>query len=205
MAEISHPWDTLMKLLMERGAQAFASLILPGVWVGDALQVVKLWEIAPEVLKRTSFEELLPLLPLTKGGQNLGTVDDMITELVARNRSDLLELGHFCAGLVFSDEIGKQWLKERFTKVREIIEQSWVYQETIEKGLQQGLQQGLQTVRQAAIGIVAARFPEIEQFAKEIIETISDPNRLQTLIVELSIAPSQERAKELLLSFVSAS
>jgi flagellar biosynthesis/type III secretory pathway protein FliH len=89
--------------------------------------------------------------------------------------------------------------------VREIIEQSWVYQETIEKGLQQGLHQGLQTARQAAIGIVAARFPEIEQFAREIIETISDPNRLQTLIVELSIAPSQERAKELLLSFVSAS
>jgi hypothetical protein len=42
-----------------------------------AFQVVKLWEIAPEVLKRTGFEELLPLLPLTKGGQNLGTVDDV--------------------------------------------------------------------------------------------------------------------------------
>jgi hypothetical protein len=83
----------------------------------------------------------------------------------------------------------------------DVTEQSWVYQETIEKGLHQGLQ----TARQAAIGIVAARFPEIEQFAREIIETISDPNRLQTLIVELSIAPSQERAKELLLSFVSAS
>ncbi len=177
---------------------------IPGTGMGHhfAFQVVKLWEIAPEVLKRTGFEELLPLLPLTKGGQTLGTVNDMITELVARNRSDLLELGHFCAGLVFSDEIGKQWLKERFTKVREIIEQSWVYQETIEKGLQQGRQQALQ---QAAIGIVAARFPEIEQFARETIETISDPSRLQTLIVELSIAPSQERAKELLLSFVSAS
>ena len=37
MAEIWHPWDTLMKLLMRKGAQALASLALPGVQVGDAL------------------------------------------------------------------------------------------------------------------------------------------------------------------------
>lgn len=125
----------------------------------------------------------------------------MITELVARNCSDLLELGHFCAGLVLKDEINRQWLKERFSKVQEIIEESWVYQETIEKGLQQGRQQALQ---QTAIGIVAARFPELEQFAKEIIETISNANRLQTLTIQLSVTPSQEHAKELLLSLVSA-
>jgi len=85
--------------------------------------------------------------------------------------------------------------------VQEIIEGSWVYQETIEKGREEGRQQALQ---QAAIGIVAARFPEIEQLAREIIETISDPNRLQTLIVELSGVSSQEYAKELLLSLISA-
>ncbi len=43
-----------------------------------------------EVAKQPGFEVLLPLLPLTKGGRNLETVDDMINELVARNRSDLL-------------------------------------------------------------------------------------------------------------------
>jgi len=32
-----HPWDTLAKLLMEKGAQALASIALPGVQVGDAL------------------------------------------------------------------------------------------------------------------------------------------------------------------------
>src|SRR5215471_18957828 len=37
MAKVHHPWDTLMKLVMEKGAQAFASLALPGVQVGDAL------------------------------------------------------------------------------------------------------------------------------------------------------------------------
>jgi len=159
-------------------------------------QVIRLWKIPPEVLKQSGFEELLPLLPLAKGSQNRETVDEMISELIARDRSDLLELGHFCAGLAFKDEASKQWLKERFRKVQEIIEGSWVYQETLEKGRQQAFQQ-------AAISIVKTRFPELEQFATEIIETISDPNRLQTLIVELSGASSQEHAKVLLLSLVS--
>jgi hypothetical protein len=37
MAKIHHPWDTLMKALMGKGAQALASLSLPGVQIGDAL------------------------------------------------------------------------------------------------------------------------------------------------------------------------
>jgi hypothetical protein len=286
MAKIHHPWDTLMKELMGKGAQALASLALPGVQIGDALNrelsikkikgdyfcnayldnfaiivhfefqkkkhgvmdrrmweyncamdistgkpvysilvylvkeenlvgspyvgaiprtgtghhfifhVIKLWEIAPEVLKQSGFEELLPLLPLTKGGRTLATVDDMITELVARNRSDLLDLGKLCAGLVFKDEFDKQWLEERFKNVQEIIESSWVYQQTLEKG-------GQQALRATANRIAAARFPELEQLAKEIVEMIKDLDQLQMLAVELSIASSQEHAKQLLLSHVS--
>ena len=160
MNNIWHPWDTLMKLLMRKEAQALASLALPGVVVGEALdkelkvknieadfffeaylnglaiilhlefqrhpdpgmdrrmweynatmdihtgkpvysivvylvkeenlvgspyvreipgtgaghhftfQVINLWEIAPEVLKQTEFEALLPLLPLTQAGKS---------------------------------------------------------------------------------------------------------------------------------------
>jgi hypothetical protein len=70
----------------------------------------------------------------------------------------------------------------------------------MERGLQQGR---LQTARQGAIGIVVARFSALEQLAREIIETISDASRLQTLIVELSVVSTQELAKALLLSLVS--
>jgi len=301
MAKIWHPWDTLMKLLMRKEAQALASLALPRVQVGKALdkelkvkgiegdlffdailngltiilhfefqkkkdkemnrrmweynatmdilegkpvysilvyfveegnmvespyvreipgagtghhfvfQVIKLWEILPEVLKQPGFEALLPLLPLTKGGKNRETVDDMVTELVARNRSDLLELGRNFAGLIFTDEVDKQWLKERFSKVQDILEESWVYQETLQKGIEQGIEQGLEkgreegrqlALQQTAISIAAARFPELERLARLIIAAISDLNRLQVLIVELSMSSSQEHAKELLLSLV---
>jgi predicted transposase YdaD len=176
-------------------------------------QVIKLWEVEGEVLKRSRFEVLLPLLPLTKGGNNPQVVEEMARELTARGRSDLLELGLFCAGLVLKDAIDKRWLRERFRNMQSIIEDSWLYQEVIEKGLEKGLQQGLekglqqgrqQALREATISILKKRFPELEQFAREVIEKINDADRLQMLIVELSIAPSQERAKELLLSFTSA-
>jgi len=108
-----------------------------------SFQVIKMWQVLPEVAKQPGFEVLLPLLPLTKGGQNLETVDEMISELVARNRSDLLGLGQFCAGLVFTDEISKQWLQERFDKMLDIFEESWTYQQTLQKGLVQGLEKGL--------------------------------------------------------------
>jgi len=191
---------------------------VPGTGMGHhfAFQVIKLWELPPEILKQPGFEALLPLLPLTKGGQNLETVDEMIKELVARDRSDLLELGHFLTGLIFEDENDKQWLRERFNKVQDIIEDSWVYQETIQKGLEKGLeqgreegfeqgrQQGIQAMQQSAISVAATRFPELEQLARAIIGVISDVNRLQMLVVELSIASSQEQVKQLLLSLVSA-
>ena len=131
----------------------------------------------------------------------------MINELIARNRSDLLGLGHFCAGLVFTDETSKQWLKERFNKVLEIIQESWTYQETLQKGREEGREegrrQGLQTTQQIAISIVARRFPELELLARAIISMISDLNQLQTLAVELSVASNQEDAKRLLFSLGS--
>jgi len=169
-----------------------------------SFQVIKMWEVPPEVAKQPGYEVLLPLLPLTKGGQNLQTVDDMITELIARNRPDLLGLGQFCAGLVFTDEVSKQWLTERFDKVLNIFEESWTYQQTLQKGREEGRQEGIQAAQQTAISIVARRFPELELLARAIITMISDLNQLQMLTVELSIASSQERIKELLMSFVSA-
>jgi predicted transposase YdaD len=263
-----HPWDTLMKLLMRNEIQALASLVLPGIEVGQALdkelktksvqgdfffhsilegfpiilhfefqkkkdvdmrrrmweynvnmdimenmpvysvlvyvmkedddkedtlvgspyvreipgtgmghhftfQVIKLWEIAPEVAKQPGFEVLLPLLPLTKGGKNLETVDDMINELVARNRADLLGLGQFCAGLVFKDEISQQWLKERFDKVLDIIQESWVYQETLQKGREEGRQQGLEE------GLEKGRQQGLEKGLEEGLEKGLEKGRQQ--------------------------
>jgi uncharacterized protein (UPF0212 family) len=90
-------------------------------------------------------------------------------------------------------ELRKEWLKERFCKVKNRFGTIEFLVEEIEKTLREGLQQ-------VAVDVAVARFPKLENLAKVIIDTVSDPNQLHTLIVELSTASSQEHAKQLLLS-----
>ncbi len=138
------------------------------------------------------------LLPFTKGYESHVSDDDIINALAARNRPDLLMLGFYFASLVFTDEEDKQWLRERFSEVQEeIVAGSYLYRANIQKGYQLGF------LQQAAIKIVAARFPELEQLATKIIKQITDLKQMDMLIIELSTASSQERAKDFLLSHVS--
>jgi len=136
-----------------------------------------------------------------KGSEFRVTVDNIIDALAARHRPDLLMLGFYFASYVFTDEEDKQWLRERLSEAHETIEKSYLYRANIQKGLEEGCQQGF--LQQAAIRIVAARFPELEQLATKIIKQITDLKQLDKLIIELSIASSQERAKDFLLSHVS--
>jgi flagellar biosynthesis/type III secretory pathway protein FliH len=84
-------------------------------------------------------------------------------------------------------------------------------QEGLQQGLQEGLQQGLQQGRQQALHealqeqrmalleIVRGRFPAIEQQAKRTVDTITDLALLRTMIVKLSLAQTEEAAKQILL------
>ena len=86
-------------------------------------------------------------------------------------------------------------------------------QADLEEGLEQireraraeGREEGaLQAMQQIAIKIVALRFPDLEQFARTTIATISSLKRLELLVVVLSILTSQEDAEQFLHSLVSA-
>jgi hypothetical protein len=47
-----------------------------------SFDLIKLWEIEPEALEQPQFFGLLPLLPLTKNGQNRETVDRMLHKIL---------------------------------------------------------------------------------------------------------------------------
>jgi hypothetical protein len=198
---------------------------VPGTRLGHhfAYRVINLWEVDGERLKSPECADLLPLLPLTKGGNTPGVVEEMARELEAHDRLELLPLGLFCAGLVLKTKVERLWLIERFGLMDEesILDDSWVYQlvltrgesrgeargrqQGLQQGRQEGLQQGLLAAQQTAVGIVKARFPELEQLAAEILETLRDANRLQVLTIELSVVSTPEQAKALLLSIVAES
>jgi hypothetical protein len=82
---------------------------------------LKLWEIPPAVFKQSDLDGLLPLLPLTQGEKNREIVEEMIAELKARDRADLLPYGLAFAGLVLKEIADIQWLQERFSAVRNPI------------------------------------------------------------------------------------
>jgi len=85
--------------------------------------------------------------------------------------------------------------------MHDILEESWAYQEIIGKGLLQGEQRGEQRgYQQAAITMVVTRFADLEELVKTKITAIVDVERLQQLIVDLSISHTREQMERVLLS-----
>jgi predicted transposase YdaD len=103
-----------------------------------------LWEIPPERLQQKGLEGLLPLLPLTQGAKEARDkiVNDMIEGLRAAGKEDILALGYAFAGRVYKTKDDQKWLKRRFAMFEDFLEESWSYQEMVQKGLDKGIELG---------------------------------------------------------------
>jgi hypothetical protein len=161
---------------------------------------IELWEIPTEMLKQKGLEGLLPLLPLTQGGKSREVVEETIAQLQATGHQDLLPLSYAFAALVFTKTTDKLWLKERFEKMHDILEESWAYQEMVQKGLLQGVGKGVLAMQQAAIDMVVASFADLETLARTKITAINGLEHLQHLIVDLGISHTREQMEQVLLS-----
>ena len=155
---------------------------------------LKLWEVSPEDLKHEDVEGLLPLLPLLKDGNNRETVEKMIAELKARNRTDLLPLGWVFAGLVLEKSEDKEWLRERFNAMRDILEESPVYHWIEEAGIEKGLQQ----FRQMLVRRVQKRFPVLAPLAEERAAQMKDFEVLNSTIDAVNDAEMIEEVRRIL-------
>lgn len=145
------------------------------------------------------------MLPLTRNGARPEMVEEMITSLDATGKQDLLPLGYAFAALVFKKEDQRDWLRKRFEMLRDILEESWAYQEMVQKGLQQGLEQGLEqgrqegelrALRQAIVDVVQERFPGIVASVKKQVQTIEDPSLLRLVNVKMSTLPTAKEAQQ---------
>ena len=107
--------------------------------------------------------------------------------------------------------------------LEDILEESWTYQEIIQKGMQKGinlglekgLQQGLEKgwekgreevrrqwireKRETLLSFVQMRFPELTLTAKQRISTINDPGALHNLLIELFAVQTAEEARQALM------
>lgn len=178
-------------------------------------KTIKLWEMPTEVLKQAGLEGLLPLLPLTKDGTRQEVVEEMITGLQVAGKEDLLPFGYAFAALIFNKVPDQDWLKRRFDMLKDILEESWAYQEMkqrgmaegraegkaegLEKGKAEGLEKGrLETLGQTLVSFIQKRFPDLLPLAKQQTVAIKDPEVLQHVLDELFAAQSTEEANKVL-------
>jgi ribosomal protein S4 len=70
-----------------------------------------------------------------------------------------------------------------------------------DKGLRQGEQLGgVNTLRQTVVSVVEQGFPNLLTLAQQQIEFIEDVHTLQSIVVHLALASTEEEARQALLS-----
>jgi len=172
--------------------------------------------LTPIGIRRLGRKVLLPLLPLTEGGAEWDVVQGVLHDLEFEDR-ELLKIAFGMAMRCVSEEY-REPLKKEYHMIYDELRADPLFREMLgderkegreegrEEGRQEGRQEGaLQTAQQIAVRLVANRFPELEKLAKIVIAAVSDVERLQMLIIELSIASCQDQARELLFSLTSDS
>ena len=85
-----------------------------------------------------------------------------------------------------------EWFKRRFSMFQDILRESSVYQEIVEKRIQ--------GQREMVLGFVQMRFPELLALAKQQTEGITDPDFLPSVSNKLLAARTLEEARKVLLS-----
>ena len=163
--------------------------------------ILKLWELPVEELEQPGREGTLPLMPLAKGGMSYRRVDEMIARLQETDREDLYAMAYSLAALAFSKTEERAWLRRRFNMLKDILEESWAYQEMIEEAQQKaekkGMQQGLNTMRETILHLVQKRYPQLVISATQYVNQIEEPEQLSTIIDKLFDAQSNEEVAQL--------
>jgi hypothetical protein len=189
-------------------------------------------KISPEAIKQTGLAGLFPLMVLAQDGKQPTVVEEIISGVRASGEPsapELLSLTYILASLVFEKEADRIWLKRRFGMLRDVLRDTWAYQEIMQEGreeglqlgiqeglqegrqegrqegLQEGLQQRLKDQRQILMTIMQAHFPDLVSLAKKQINAIQDPDMLQQMVLQLLVAQSGEQAEQILLTIGSSS
>ena len=175
-------------------------------------RTIKLWELSSDVFRQPGTEGLLPLIPLTRDGTRREVVDEMIVGLLAAQKAELLSIGYMLSALVFKKEDEREWLNRRFAMFRDILKDSWAYQDILREGLEEGREQGieegrqkerdanLKMWRQALMTFTETHFPDLSSLAKKRMAAVEDPMVLQRVIVSLFSAQTVEEARQYLLT-----
>jgi len=146
--------------------------------------VVEMKDLIPDEIRSRGRAALLPILPLTNGGAKRHIVQGMLDDLRRLGRPDLFSIAFRMAVRKMSDQ-DRKWLEKEYPMEYDALRMDPLYW-ILQKDSQ------VQVLQQAAINVVAKRFPGLKQRAQESIATVNDLQHLQELIPDLSVLPQGE-------------
>ncbi len=184
-------------IYLRKAGEVAASPLVRGFPTGEDVHhfffgVIKLWEVPAELFLGAGWTGVLPLVTLTDGGKQPEVVKEMIDRLAVAEDYDLLAISEVVGGLVFKKGPELEWFKRRFSMFQDILRESSVYQEIVERGIQ--------GQREMLLGFVQMRFPELLALAKQRTEGITDPDLLPSVSHKFLAAQTLEEARRILLS-----
>lgn len=139
---------------------------------------------------------------LAQDGKRPEVVEEVITSLESiggEAGKELLSLTYIFASLTFEKEVDRIWLKWRFNMLRDVLRDTWAYQEIMQEGREEERQQRLKDQRQILMTIIQTHFPNITNLAQKRVDAIKDPETLQSLVLKMFAVQTEEQAKQALL------
>jgi hypothetical protein len=138
-------------------------------------------------------------LILTKGGATYEVVEEVIADLEAADKPELLPITELLASLVFKNEADQEWIERTFAMLKDPLRDTPAYQRFLKEGRELERQQNLERQRQTLLEIVQVRFPKLLHLTKGLAAITNDPEVLERLIVKMGTAQTLKEAQEYLI------
>ena len=89
--------------------------------------------------------------------------------------------------------------------MHDIMKETPIYQEILREGQEEGREKGrkegqVEALQQMAVALVERHFPSCVSLAKQQVDSVHDVDRLQLLIIQLSVVQSLEEVRQELLA-----
>ncbi|HLG65653.1 MAG TPA: hypothetical protein VKY19_27275 [Ktedonosporobacter sp.] len=158
---------------------------------------------------------LLPFIPLTLDGATRDSVQQMFATLESTANKELELVGFAMASLVLmrTNPEDWEWLKRRYKIMQDLLRETPIFQMIFAEGRTEGEAKGriegeakgrtegiLAGRRKTLVHLVSKRFPRLQASAEQQVLHVDDPELLDNLIIDLSVAHDEQEAAGILQS-----
>lgn len=162
---------------------------------------VNMWKVPVSELRALKLDGLLPLIPLSKDGENLKVIEDMAEELRSKEQYNLLTIAKAFTEFRIGNKVDQAWIERVFYMSRDILENTPTIrrakQEEAEKQKKVQEEQRAHTLKvnsDALQALIQLHFPDLVALASKMVRDVKDPNVIPVIMVKISMAKDEQSA-----------